>query len=203
VLVDRCDRDRPQHKAVVVYEGQRFFALLVCMAGVANTVAPFFPTVLAPSPWRTEVSSCLGAWRGRTDAAKRAGIHAIFGPAMLPFVHVRVMSFVPVGSELLPLDTGMEDRQNVVENFVEGALRFWPCLGSFQMRGHITVDILTGDPLRNPIVEPRYCGGIGGGIHGEMVALRLDVCVIIVGRFLQYNKVVLSIIHYEFYIPRP
>ena len=72
VLVDRFDRDRPKHKAVVVYDGHLFFAFLVFMAGVTNAVAPLFTTVLEPSPWSTEVSSCLVSWRGRTDAAKRA-----------------------------------------------------------------------------------------------------------------------------------
>ena len=57
LLVDGLDRNRSENKAVVFYDGELFVALLVFMAGVANALAPFFPTVLEPSPWRTEVSS--------------------------------------------------------------------------------------------------------------------------------------------------
>lgn len=58
LLVDGLDRNRSENKAVVVYDGELFVAFLVFMAGVAKALAPFFTTVLEPSPWRTEVSSC-------------------------------------------------------------------------------------------------------------------------------------------------
>ena len=34
-------------------------------------------------------------------------IRAIFGPAIVPFVHVGVMEFVALGFELCPLNAGM------------------------------------------------------------------------------------------------
>ena len=57
LLVDRFDRNRSEHKAVVFYDGKLFVTFLVFMAGVANALAPFFTTVLEPSPWSTEVAS--------------------------------------------------------------------------------------------------------------------------------------------------
>lgn len=50
LLIDRFNRDWPNDKAVVVYDGQFFVPFLVLMAGVANPKAPFFTTVLEPSP---------------------------------------------------------------------------------------------------------------------------------------------------------
>ena len=57
LLVDGFDRNRSENKAVVFYDGELFVAFLVFMAGVAKVLAPFFTTVLEPSPWSTEVSS--------------------------------------------------------------------------------------------------------------------------------------------------
>jgi len=57
LLVDGFNRNRSENKAVVFHDGELFVAFLVFMAGVANALAPFFTTVLEPSPWRTEVSS--------------------------------------------------------------------------------------------------------------------------------------------------
>src|SRR5215475_2557782 len=57
LLVDGFDRNRAENKAVIFHDGELFVAFLVFMAGVANALAPFFTTVLEPSPWRTEVSS--------------------------------------------------------------------------------------------------------------------------------------------------
>ena len=57
LLVDGFDRDRPEDKAVVVHHRELLVTFLVCMAGVAKAWAPFFTTVLEPSPCRTEVSS--------------------------------------------------------------------------------------------------------------------------------------------------
>jgi hypothetical protein len=57
LLVAGFDRNRSENQAVVFYAGELFVALLVFMAGVANALAPFFTTVLEPSPWSTEVSS--------------------------------------------------------------------------------------------------------------------------------------------------
>ena len=58
MLVDGCERDRTEDKAMVVNDRELFFPFLMFMTGVANAFAPFFTTVLEPSPWRTEVSSC-------------------------------------------------------------------------------------------------------------------------------------------------
>src|SRR5262245_21844690 len=57
VLVDGFDRHRSENKAAVCHAGERLVALLMFMAGVANAVPPFFPTVVEPSQWRTAVSS--------------------------------------------------------------------------------------------------------------------------------------------------
>jgi hypothetical protein len=57
LLVAGVDRNRSENQAVVFYAGELFVALLVFMAGVANALAPFFTTVLEPSPWSTEVAS--------------------------------------------------------------------------------------------------------------------------------------------------
>ena len=58
VLVDGFDRDRPEDEAVIIDDRELFFALLVFMSRVAGAFAPFFTTVLEPSPWRMDVSSC-------------------------------------------------------------------------------------------------------------------------------------------------
>jgi hypothetical protein len=57
VLVDRVARNGSETKAVVSYDGELLVAFLGLMAGGAKALAPFFPTVLEPSPWRTEVAS--------------------------------------------------------------------------------------------------------------------------------------------------
>jgi hypothetical protein len=72
VVVDRFDRDRTEDEAVIVNDRQLFFPFLMFMAGVADALAPFLTTVLEPSPWRTDVSSCAVSWRWMTDASKRA-----------------------------------------------------------------------------------------------------------------------------------
>ena len=46
-------------------------------------------------------------------------IRAIFGPPMVPFIHVGVMEFVTMGLQLVPLNASVEDIQNVVKDFVE------------------------------------------------------------------------------------
>src|ERR1700704_1369561 len=59
-------------------------------------------------------------------------IRAIFRPAIVPFIHVGVMEFVAMVVELGPLHAGMEDRQDVVKDFVERQFRLWPFFGLFQ-----------------------------------------------------------------------
>jgi hypothetical protein len=53
---------------MIVDDGDDFLPLLMFVARVANPIAPFFATVLVPSPWSTLRSSCLSAARCRTLA---------------------------------------------------------------------------------------------------------------------------------------
>ena len=62
---------------------------------------------------------------------KECLIRAIFGPPIVPFIHVGVMEFVAMSLQLVPLNASMEDIQNVVKDFVERQFRLWPFLGSF------------------------------------------------------------------------
>lgn len=57
VVIDGFNGEGANHQASVFHNGQGFVALLVLMAGVADAWAPFFTTVLEPSPWSTEMSS--------------------------------------------------------------------------------------------------------------------------------------------------
>ena len=57
LLIDGLHGDRTDHKTMVVHDRQFFLPFLVLMPRVAETGAPFFTTVLEPSPWSTEVSS--------------------------------------------------------------------------------------------------------------------------------------------------
>jgi len=50
---------------------------------------------------------------------KEGLIRALFGPSLVPFVHVRVVEFFPVGFQLGPLNACMEDIQDVIKDFVE------------------------------------------------------------------------------------
>ena len=55
--MDGLHGDRTDHETMVFYDREFFFTFLVLMTGIADAEAPFFTTVLEPSPWRTEVSS--------------------------------------------------------------------------------------------------------------------------------------------------
>ena len=57
LLIDGLHGERTDHETMVVYDRQFFCPFLVLMTGIADAEAPFFTTVLEPSPWRTEVSS--------------------------------------------------------------------------------------------------------------------------------------------------
>ena len=57
LLVDGFDGDWTDDKTMVVHHGQFFFSFLVLMPGIPDAEAPFFTTVLEPSPCKTEVSS--------------------------------------------------------------------------------------------------------------------------------------------------
>ena len=59
-LVDRLQAIEGIQKgleSMVFYDRQFFFTFLGLMTSIAEAEAPFFTTVLEPSPWRTEVSS--------------------------------------------------------------------------------------------------------------------------------------------------
>ena len=82
-------------------------------------------------------------------------IRAIFGPSIVPFIDVGVMEFIALGFELIPLNPGMQDVQNVVKDFVEREFWLWSCFGSFQIGINISVKVFTRDFGRNPIVDER------------------------------------------------
>ena len=67
-LIDGCHGEGSQHVAMVVGHGDDLLSFLVFVARVANAIAPFFATVLGPSPWSTLRSSCFSAARCRTLA---------------------------------------------------------------------------------------------------------------------------------------
>src|SRR5262245_45947743 len=67
-FIDGSDREWGHHITIVVRNGQDFLALLVFVPRVPNAIAPFFATVLVPSPCNTLVSSCCAAARCRTLA---------------------------------------------------------------------------------------------------------------------------------------
>src|SRR5215470_8185626 len=67
-LIDRSHRDRREDIAMIVDDGNDFLALLVFVPRETNAIAPFFATVLVPSPWSTLRSSCFSAARCRTLA---------------------------------------------------------------------------------------------------------------------------------------
>ena len=66
-------------------------------------------------------------------------IRAIFGPSIVPFIDVGVMEFLALRFKLIPLNASMQDIQNVVEDFIERKLGFWPCFGPFQMGINISI----------------------------------------------------------------
>jgi hypothetical protein len=67
-FVDRSHGDRREDRAMIVDDSDDFLPLLMFVARVAKPIAPFFATVLVPSPWSTRRSSCFSTARGRTLA---------------------------------------------------------------------------------------------------------------------------------------
>ena len=96
---------------------------------------------------------------------KERVIRAIFGPAIVPFIDGGVMEFIALGFELIPLNPGMQDGQNVVKDFVEREFWLWPCVGSFQMGINVSVKVFTRDFGRNPLVDERRHRSFELGIH--------------------------------------
>lgn len=89
---------------------------------------------------------------------------------MVPFVHVRVMEFIAFGFELVPLNAGMEDIENVVKDFVERELGFWPFFGSFQMGVNLPVKVFATDLSRDVLVDERSGRGLELGIHRHLLS---------------------------------
>ena len=87
----------------------------------------------------------------------------------MPFVDVGVMEFIALCFQLIPLNTCMQDIQNVVKDFIERKLWLWPCFGPFQMGINISVKVFTRDFGRNPMVDERSRGGFGLGIHRHIL----------------------------------
>ena len=100
---------------------------------------------------------------------KEGLIRAIFGPAIVPFIHVGVMEFVAIGVELVPLHAGMEDIQDVVKDFVERQFRLWPFFGLFQMGVNVSVKVFPRNFGWNPMVDKRRGCGFGVGIHRQIL----------------------------------
>jgi hypothetical protein len=75
------------------------------------------------------------------------------------------MEFVAMGVELGPLHAGMEDRQDVVKDFVERQFRLWPFFGLFQMGGNVSVKVFPRDLGWKSMVDKRRGCGFGLGIH--------------------------------------
>jgi hypothetical protein len=96
-------------------------------------------------------------------------IGPVFGPTIVPFVHIGVMEFIALGFELIPLHASMQDIQNVVKDFVEREFGLWPCFGSFQMGIDVSVKVLTRDFGGNPMVDKRRSRGFGLGIHRQIL----------------------------------
>ena len=92
-------------------------------------------------------------------------IRAIFGPSIVPFIDVGVMEFIALGFELIPLNPGMQDIQNVVKDFVEREFWLWSCFGSFRRGINVSVKVFTRDLGRNPIVDERRHRSFELGIH--------------------------------------
>ena len=80
-------------------------------------------------------------------------IGAIFGPAIVPCVDVGVMECIALRFQLIPLNTGMQDIQNVVEDFIERKLWLGSSCGPLQMRRNISVKVLTRDFGWNPMID--------------------------------------------------
>jgi hypothetical protein len=67
-VIDGSHGDGSEHRAMVVDDGEDFLALLGLVAGIADAIAPFWATVLVPSPWSTLRASCFSTARCRTLA---------------------------------------------------------------------------------------------------------------------------------------
>jgi hypothetical protein len=111
----------------------------------------------------------IGLVQMENRGLKERLIRAIFGPPIVPFIHVGVMEFVAIGLKLVPLKACMEDIKNVVKDFVERQLRPGPFFRSFQMGVNVSVKVSARDFGWNPMVDERRGGGFGLGIHRQIL----------------------------------
>lgn len=111
----------------------------------------------------------IGVMQLDNRGMKERLIRAIFGPSIVPFIDVGVMEFIALGVELIPLNPGMQDIQNVVKDFVEREFWLWPCFGSFQMGINVSVKVFTRDFGRNPIVDERRHRSFELSIHRHLL----------------------------------
>ncbi len=72
MVVDGLDGQGSQDEAMIVSDSELFFAFLVFVSAVAEARAPFFTTMLEPSPWIIETSSCSVSLRWIMEASKSA-----------------------------------------------------------------------------------------------------------------------------------
>ena len=86
---------------------------------------------------------------------KQRLVGAILGPSIVPFIHIRPVEFLAIRFQLIPLEPGMEDVQNVIENLVERELGFGTFCGPFQGRGDIAVEVFARDLFGNLVVDER------------------------------------------------
>jgi hypothetical protein len=60
----------------------------------------------------------LGLMQMDNRGFKERLLGAILGPSIVPFIDVGVMEFISLRFKLVPLNTRMQDIQNVVENSI-------------------------------------------------------------------------------------
>jgi hypothetical protein len=92
-------------------------------------------------------------------------LRAVFGPPMVPLVHVSGVAFVPVGVQWFPWHASVEDIQDGMKDCVECAFRVGSCLRSVYRRFNGAVEVLTRDLRRPAMVNERRGSGCGLWSH--------------------------------------
>ncbi|OGH79007.1 MAG: hypothetical protein A3G08_03450 [Candidatus Magasanikbacteria bacterium RIFCSPLOWO2_12_FULL_47_9b] len=69
-------------------------------------------------------------------------VTAISAPPIVPLVYVGPMNFIVIRSELVPLDAGVEDVQNVVKNLAARNLLFRPAAASREIWINVGLEVL-------------------------------------------------------------
>src|SRR5947209_15216761 len=99
---------------MIVDDGDDFLPRLRFVPRVANPIAPFFATVLVPSPWSTLRSSCFSTARCRTLATNACQSEPSSAPSGKDFVDCGVVNgCLPLGvcrdRQALPLHARIQD----------------------------------------------------------------------------------------------